>query len=61
GDTVSFVWLFALQVSAEERRFEMRLNGERWLEFRTPATAAVKDWTISGAHGSSASPQQGRA
>jgi hypothetical protein len=52
-DPVSFVWLFALQVSSAEHRFELRVNGEKWLEFRNPPTAETRDWTIPGAHGSS--------
>jgi hypothetical protein len=53
GDSVSFVWLFALQVNPAGHRFEMRINGEKWLEFRNPAGADTRDWTIPGAHNSS--------
>ncbi|MCC7389269.1 MAG: hypothetical protein IT431_10920 [Phycisphaerales bacterium] len=51
GEYAEFVWLFGLQVSPEQRRFELRLNGERCLAFGNPPTGEVRDWTIEGVGG----------
>ncbi|HMN41923.1 MAG TPA: glycoside hydrolase family 38 C-terminal domain-containing protein, partial [Phycisphaerales bacterium] len=50
---VSLVWMFGLQVNPEQHRFELRVNGETWVEFANRASAEPRDWTIEGAHGSS--------
>ncbi len=50
---VSLVWLFALQVNPEQHVFELRVNGEKWLEFANRPSAEPRDWTIQGARGSS--------
>ena len=53
GGHAEFVWLFALQANPEQRRFELRVDGEAWLSFRNPPTNAVRDWTIEGPGGAS--------
>ncbi len=52
GEWVSFVWLFGLQADADQRRFELRIDGEPWFELRNPLTTATRDWTLSGPSGS---------
>jgi hypothetical protein len=50
---VSLVWMFALQVTAEQHKYELSVNGEKWLEFTNRPSAEPREWTIAGAHGSS--------
>ncbi|MCP3904552.1 MAG: hypothetical protein GY715_13065 [Planctomycetes bacterium] len=51
GEYAQFVWMFGLDVDAGGHRFELRVNGEPWFEFRNPPNAEVRDWTIDGPRG----------
>ncbi|USN99561.1 MAG: hypothetical protein H6810_02520 [Phycisphaeraceae bacterium] len=52
GEFVEFVWMFALDVNPERRRFELRVNDEAWFEFFSPQSDDVRDWTVGGPDGS---------
>ena len=51
AEAAEFVWLFGLDVNPEQRRFELRVNGQAWFSYRNPPTDAVRDWTIEGPSG----------
>ena len=53
GDYAEFVWLFALQVNPEQRRFTLRIDGQPRFTFRNPPTNQTRDWTLDGPDGSS--------
>lgn len=48
GDTVSFIWIFAMDVDAHPRKYDLFVNGKKHFQFSNPVTSARKEWKIKG-------------
>lgn len=53
GDSVTFVWLFGIDVNAQVHSWELEVNGEPCLTFENPSRTALGSWVVAGADGAS--------
>lgn len=49
--TVSFIWLYGIDVLVNTQQFEVFINGNKWFEFSSPANNDKDSWSVSGKEG----------
>ncbi len=52
-DFITFIWIFGIDVEPASRSYDLYVNDSKWFTFSNPKTDRIKEWTISGRHGSS--------
>lgn len=48
GDFATFIWIFAMDVDASPRTYDLYIDEEKYFEFANPVTSSRKEWTIKG-------------
>lgn len=51
GKTVSFIWLYGMDVLAESQSFEMFVNGEKYFTFSNPVDNKEEKWIVHSKNG----------
>lgn len=51
GKTVSFIWLYGIDVTTQPQNFELSVNGNRLLTFSNPIGNIQKEWKATGEKG----------
>lgn len=49
--TISFIWLYGIDVTHQPERFELSINGKTLLTFLNPSSNAEKEWRVTGENG----------
>jgi len=48
GNSVTFIWIFGMDVDPHPRSYDLFVNGEKWFRFSNPRASTQKEWTIKG-------------
>ena len=51
SEYATFVWLFGIDVNAEQHRWTLEVNGEACLRFENPSRVELDDWRVTGRDG----------
>ncbi len=51
ASAVTFVWLAGIDVDVDEHRFDLAVDGVRWLSFHTPKTSDTKTFSVMAENG----------
>ncbi|MBK8493176.1 MAG: hypothetical protein IPL49_20405 [Saprospirales bacterium] len=51
GKTVTFIWVYGMDVLAESQRFDLFVDGKKWVEFFSPLDNEKTSWSVYGDEG----------